>query len=300
MFRYWLAAVRPRTLSIAVVPVLVGSTLAWSETGTFALSVMAATLLAAVLIQAGTNLQNDAADFERGADEPSTRLGPPRATAEGWLPANQVRKGAALSFGLAFALGCYLIAIGGWPILAVGVASIIAGFAYSSGPRPIAYTGYGELFVWIFFGLVAVSGSHYLQTGEISQTAVLAGALIGSPAAAVLVVNNYRDLENDAQVGRRTVAVRFGRSVSRLEFAVLMLAPFLLVPFVHPSGPHSWWWLVPYIMLPRAMTLIKHFWTERPGPAFNRLLAATAHFQLVLGLLICVVGIVDPAFNNSM
>jgi len=300
MVRYWLAAVRPRTLSIAVVPVLVGSTLAWSETGTLALSVMAAALVVAVLIQAGTNLQNDAADYERGADDPSTRLGPPRVTAEGWLPANHVRMGASLSFGLAFTLGCYLIAVGGWPILAVGVASIVAGVAYSSGPRPIAYTVFGELFVWIFFGLVAVSGSYYLQTGEISQTAVLAGALIGSPAAAVLVVNNYRDLENDAQVGRKTAAVRFGRSASRLEFALLMLAPFLLVPFAHKSGADGWWWIVPYIMLPRALILIKQFWSETPGPALNRLLAATAHFQLVLGLLLCVVGIVDPAFSNRM
>lgn len=299
MIRYWLAAVRPRTLSIAVVPVLVGSTLAWSETGALMPSVMAATLLAAVLIQAGTNLQNDAADFERGADDPGTRLGPPRATAEGWLSANQVRTGAVLSFGVAFALGGYLIAVGGWPILAVGVASMVAGVAYSSGPRPIAYTGFGELFVWIFFGLVAVSGSYYLQTGGVSQTAVLAGAVIGSPAAAVLVVNNYRDLENDAQVGRKTVAVRFGRSTSRLEFALLMLAPFILVPFAHRSGADSWWWLMPYIMLPRAVTLIKQFWSEAPGPAFNKLLAATAHFQLVLGLLICVVGIVDPAFAHK-
>lgn len=288
MLKYWLIAIRPKTLSVAVVPVLVGSVLAWLHVGSLAWPVLTAALLAAMLIQVGTNLHNDAADFERGADHPETRLGPARVTAEGWLSAVQVKRGALVSFGLAMLLGLYLIGVGGWPILVLGLASVLAGLAYTGGPRPVAYSALGELFVWVFFGLVAVAGSYYLQTGRLSWAALLAGALVGMPAAAVLVVNNYRDLDNDRQVGKHTLAVRLGRRATRIEYALLMLLPFVLLPLLMLPGGATPGGLLPLLTLPWALQLVRRFGGEPPGPVFNRLLAATAQFQLGFGLLLCL------------
>jgi 1,4-dihydroxy-2-naphthoate octaprenyltransferase len=286
--KYWLIAIRPKTLSIAVVPVLIGSTLAWNHTGDLLWPVLLAALLAALLIQAGTNLHNDAADFERGADCSATRLGPTRVTAQGWLPAAQVHRGALLSFAMAILLGVYLIQIGGWPILTIGLLSIAAALAYTGGPKPVAYTGFGEFFVWLFFGLVAVAGSYYLQTEQLTWTALLAGTLVGMPAAAVLVVNNYRDMDNDEQVGKNTLAVRLGRQASQLEYTVLMLLPFALLPLLPLLGVSGWGWTLPYLSLPSALGLARRFRREPPGPVFNQLLAATARFQLSWGGLLCV------------
>ncbi len=286
--KYWLIAVRPKTLSIAVAPVLAGSTLGWVDAGNLAWPVLSVALGAAVLIQVGTNLYNDAADSKRGADDPAMRLGPARVTASGWLSFTQVRRAAALSFAAAALLGGYLVWVGGWPILVVGLASIAAGLAYTGGPRPIAYSGLGELFVWLFFGLIAVTGSYYLQTGQLSWSAFVAGAMIGMPAAAVLVVNNYRDLENDKRVGKITLAVRLGRHASQVEYAVLMLVPFALLLVFQPLATGSGWLLLPYLVLPWAFALVRRFRDEVPGPVFNQLLAATARFQLSFGLLLCL------------
>jgi 1,4-dihydroxy-2-naphthoate octaprenyltransferase len=284
----WLSAIRPKTLSLAMVPVLVGSVLAWTEGTALRWSVAIAALLAATLIQIGTNLHNDAADFERGADDPATRLGPPRATAEGWLSAREVRRGAALSFTGAFLLGIYLVWVGGWFILVLGLASIAAGLAYTAGPRPIAYSGLGELFVLLFFGVAGVAGSHYLQTGHLSEAAVLAGLAIGLPASAVLAVNNYRDLDNDRAVGKITLAVRLGRPGSRLEYALLMLGPFPLLGLWSSWLNAGLWPLLPLLALPWALALIRRLYVEPPGRGLNRLLAATARFQLGLGSLLCL------------
>lgn len=297
MLRYWIIAIRPKTLSIAVVPVLIGSTLAWIHSGDLAWPVMGAALMAALCIQAGTNLYNDAADYERGADCNATRLGPVRVTAAGWLTAAQVRRGAGVSFATAAALGGYLIWAGGWPILLIGLASIAAGIAYTGGPRPVAYTSLGEVFVWLFFGLVAVVGSYYLQTGELSWAAAVAGALIGMPAAAVLVVNNYRDLENDKAVGKNTLAVQFGRRASEIEYAALMLLPFALLPLLARWGNSPLGGMIPLLLLPWALYLITRLWGAAPGPLCNQLLAATARFQLIFGLLLCL-GLLGLPWEN--
>lgn len=288
MLKYWLLAIRPKTLTIAVIPVLVGSTLGWVDGGSMSWSVMWVALLAALFIQVGTNLHNDAADYERGADDSVTRLGPARVSAEGWLPSAAVRRGATVNFSLAMLAGIYLTWVGGWPILLVGLASIAAAAGYSGGPWPVSYSSLGELFVWLFFGLVAVAGSYYLQTGVLSGAAVIAGSLVGMPAAAVLVVNNYRDLDNDRRAGRNTLAVRWGRSASQLEYASLMLAPFALLPLLHLAGVGGIGWILPGLMLPWAILLVNRFRNETPGPEFNRLLAATAQFHLGLGLLLCL------------
>ena len=287
MLRYWITAVRPKTLSLAVVPVMVGSALAWAQTDSLNWLVIAAALAGATLIQVGTNLHNDAADFERGADNPATRLGPPRVTAQGWLSAEQVRRAALVSFSLAGAIGGYLTWVGGWPILAVGLLSIAAGMAYTGGSRPIAYTPLGEFFVFFFFGLVAVAGSYYLQTGRLTWSASLAGIMVGMPAAAVLVVNNYRDLDNDRRVGKNTLAVRLGRRASQTEYALLMLLPFALLPVLPLVDGIGWWLGLPILVLPWAMTLVRRFRLEPAGPLFNDLLASTAKFQLGFGLLLC-------------
>jgi 1,4-dihydroxy-2-naphthoate octaprenyltransferase len=288
MISHWLIAIRPKTLSLSLVPVVLGNVLGWMNAGMLSWPVMVATLLAALFIQIGTNLHNDAADFEHGADLSPTRLGPPRATAEGWLSASEVRRGATLSFVLAMLAGSYLVWVGGWPILVVGLTSIAAGLAYTGGPKPIAYVGLGELFVFVFFGLAAVAGSYYLQTGGLSWQSLVIGAMIGFLAAAVLVVNNYRDMENDRLAGKHTLAVRFGRRASQIEYTALMLGPFMLLPLLHSIPINSWWLAIPLISTPWALYLVMRFRNETPGRVFNQLLAATAQFQLGFGLLLCL------------
>ena len=250
----WLLAVRPRTLTIAVGPVLVGTAAGSAEAGRFDPAAMAVAMIAAVLIQAGTNLQNDVGDFLRGADG-ADRLGPPRVTSAGWLSAAQVERAAALAFGLAIALGGYLVRLGGWPVLVAGVASIAAGIAYTRGPRPIAYTALGEVFVFVFFGLVAVGGSYYLQAGSLGRSAIGAGAMIGLLAAAVLAVNNYRDIESDRRAGKHTLAACIGGGFARAEYAVLLLAPFALLAALLPLAHMGAAAAMPLIALPWAARL---------------------------------------------
>ncbi|MBF0326826.1 MAG: 1,4-dihydroxy-2-naphthoate octaprenyltransferase [Alphaproteobacteria bacterium] len=279
-WRLWLAAIRPRTLTIAVAPVLAGTALAWSGFGRLSPSVLAATLAGAVAIQAGTNLWNDLGDALRGGDQP-LRQGPPRVTALGWAAPDRVRRAAMLCFALAGLVGLYLAAIGGWPILALGAASLAAGWAYSGGPRPIAYTALGELFVVAFFGLGAVAGTHWLQAGTLTAEVLVVGLALGLPAAAVLMANNYRDLEADRLVGRRTLAIRLGIDGSRVAYALMMLTPFPLM--MAPTAPDGGW--VCLGAAPLAIRLIIDFATRPRGPAFNAILAATARFQVMLGVL---------------
>ena len=278
----WFLACRPKTLSVSLSPVLVGTAVAWHDTGTLLWLPLLAAALGAAFIQIGTNLFNDVGDFLRGTDTPG-RLGPKRATAEGWLTAGKVKAGAWLSFGLAFLCGIYLVWHGGWPIVAIGLASLAAGWAYTGGPKPIAYGPLGEVFVFIFFGLVAVGGSYYLQTLTLMPTALLAAALVGIHAAAVITVNNYRDLDGDAKSGKNTAAVRLGRPATRRIYTLEMLAPYALLPLL---GSLGWLAALPLLSLPLALKLIQRFHREAPGPVFNNILAATAGLQLTFALLL--------------
>jgi 1,4-dihydroxy-2-naphthoate octaprenyltransferase len=282
-FGAWWLAIRPKTLSMSLAPVLVGATLAWRDSGQVAWAVSLIAALAALLIQVGANLHNDAADFERGADTPE-RVGPPRAVAQGWLAARAVRHAAYAAFACAFLLGIGLVWTGGWPILVLGLASLGAGLAYTGGPRPIAYTGMGELFVFLFFGLAAVAGTYYLGTGAMSDAALAAGAALGSIAAAVLTANNYRDLDNDRRAGKITLAVRIGRRATRIEYAALLLSPYALLPLI-AHGAAAW---LPLLSLPGALWLIARFARTPPGAAFNALLARTAQLQLAFGVLLAL------------
>lgn len=278
----WFLACRPKTLSVSLSPVLVGTAVAWHDSGALLWLPLLAAVLGAAFIQIGTNLFNDVGDFLRGTDTPE-RLGPKRATAEGWLTPGKVKAGAWLSFALAFLCGIYLVAHGGWPIVIIGLASLAAGWAYTSGPKPIAYGPLGECFVFLFFGLVAVGGSYYLQTLTLSPLALIAATLVGIHAAAVITVNNYRDLDGDAKSGKNTLAVHFGRPATRHIYTVEMLAPYTLLPLLHSLG---WLAVLPLLSLPLALKLIRRFHFEALGPVFNNILAATAGLQLTFAILL--------------
>jgi 1,4-dihydroxy-2-naphthoate polyprenyltransferase len=279
----WVAAARPKTLLLSLAPVLAGIGLALAQTHRLALGTALATLAAALAIQVGTNLHNDAADFERGTDTPD-RLGPPRAAAQGWFSPGEVRTAAHLAFGLAFLLGLVLVLRGGWPILVLGLAAIACGYAYTSGPRPIAYGPFGELYVLGFFGIAAVAGSHYLQVLELDQSALLLGVALGLPAAAVLLLNNYRDLETDRAAGRRTLCHYLGRSRARLLYGALLLLPLPLILAAALPGPA---WLT-VAAIPSALHLTARLFGGASGPELNPLLAQTALYQgLLTGLLLC-------------
>ncbi len=282
-WRVWLTATRPRTLSIAATPVLVGTALAWGEGAVPAWLPMLAALGCAILIQVGTNLHNDAADFARGADQPG-RIGPLRVTAAGWASPAAVRRATVLSFVAALLLGAYLVTVGGWPILLAGVASLLAGWSYSGGRHPVSHSPWGEVLVLVFYGLVAVAGSHWLQAGRGSVNAWLAGLVVGLPAAAVLLVNNYRDLEADLRNGRRTLAGQLGRERVRRLYAALMLLPFAILLLLAGHGlPGAW---LGFVALPICAALIRRLYRSEPGPQLNLLLAGTAQAGFLLGLLL--------------
>jgi 1,4-dihydroxy-2-naphthoate octaprenyltransferase len=217
-FKIWLSAARPRTLPAAIAPVIVGSALAWRE-GAFKAPAALACLGFALLVQTGANFANDYYDFIKGADT-AERVGPRRAVASGLVAPSVMRVAMWLVFALAFAVGLTLLRYGGWPLLVVGVVSIASGVAYTGGPFPLGYHGLGDVFVFIFFGLVAVAVTFFVQTGQVSVEAWMAGAAIGALAANILLVNNYRDTETDAKAGKRTLVVRFGKSFARVQFAM--------------------------------------------------------------------------------
>ena len=281
----WFLACRPKTLSVSLSPVLVGTAVAWHDTHRILWLPLLAAALGAAFIQIGTNLFNDVGDYLRGTDTPD-RLGPRRATAEGWLGARAVRLGAWLSFALAFLCGIYLVGHGGWPIVAIGLASLAAGWAYTGGPKPIAYGPLGEIFVFVFFGLVAAGGSFYLQTLTMTAVALIAATLVGIHAAAVITVNNYRDLDGDAKNVKNTLAVLLGRPATRQVYTAEVLAPYLLLPLLAPVL--GWLAALPLFSLPLAIRLIQRFHREAPGPVFNNILAATAGLQLAFALLLAL------------
>ena len=219
------------------------------------------------------------ADFERGADRPD-RIGPLRVTAAGWATPRHVHRAAALSF----ALGGFLVQQGGWPILAIGVASLIAGWAYSDGAHPISHSALGEVYVLVFFGLLAVAGSHWLQSGSTALVPWLGGAAVGLPAAAVLLVNNYRDRDADLRQGRRTLAARLGDAASKRAYAALVPLPFALVLGVAwLTSPGA---LLALLVLPYALSLMPRLHRQASGAQLNGLLGATAKLGLWLGLLL--------------
>ena len=278
--RAWLAAARPRTLTTSVAPVAVGAACA-KAAGALAWGPLAAALAGAFAIQIGTNFANDVFDHDRGADGPD-RLGPARAVASGWITPGAMRAAIALAFAVATACGAYLTAVAGWPVVAIGVASILSGLAYTGGPWPLAYHGLGDVFVLAFFGVVATCGTALVAGGRVTGLAVAASLPVGALATAVLVVNNLRDRAGDARAGKRTLAVRLGRRGALLEYAALVAAAYAIAGgLALVRGP---WLLLPIATLPLAFAQVRDLARAVTGPSFNRCLAATARLVLVFGV----------------
>lgn len=279
--RAWIAAARPKTLSAAVVPVLMGSALAAHEPAAITWWVFVCALAGAVLIQIATNLINDALDFKKGADT-AERLGPVRVTAAGLIRPETVMTAAWVCLMGAALCGIPLMVRGGWPMLVIGLASIAAAYAYTGGPYPLAYRGLGEVFVVIFFGLVAVGGTFYAHSLQLTRGALLAGLAAGSLATVLLVINNLRDVDGDRRSDKRTTVVRFGERFARIEIAFFALAPFAAVALIGMRGL-----LVTLAALPLAVALLVRVSRSR-GAELNRCLALAGGLQWAFGLLFVI------------
>jgi len=279
-----MVAARPRTLPAAVAPVLVGTSLAASEDVFKPLRFVCA-LIGSIFIQIGTNLANDYSDARRGADT-EDRLGPVRVTAGGLVPPRRVLTWTYVAFGIAVLAGVYLIAVAGWELLAVGIASIVAGVLYTGGPKPYGYEGLGELFVFLFFGIVAVVGSYFVQTEDLERAAFDLAVPVGLLAAAILVVNNVRDIDTDRRAGKRTLAVRVGREKARRLFT-LMIA-FAYIALIGIVFELSAWVLLPLLTIPLAVPLVRTVNTRTDGASLNGALADTGRLLAVFSLLLSV------------
>ena len=285
-WRVWWLAARPRTLSLALAPVAVGTALAMADGRARALPALAAAL-GALLLQIGTNLANDVFDFERGIDD-ADRIGPPRVTQLGVVSAAAMRTATAAVFAGAAIVGVYLVAVGGWPIALIGALSITAGLAYSGGPYPLGTHGLGDLAVFLFFGVIAVCGSYFVQALALPPRVVAASLPLGAFATAVLAVNNVRDIETDTRAGKRTLAVRMGRSAARAEYTLLVLGAYALLPAFWIGGVASAWVLLPAASLPWAVAQIRTVAARSDGPSLNRALVGTARLGFVFALLLAV------------
>jgi 1,4-dihydroxy-2-naphthoate octaprenyltransferase len=279
-------AARPKTLTAAVAPVLVGTGLAASD-GVLAVRPAVAAMVGAILIQIGTNLANDYYDFVRGGDT-EERVGPVRVTQAGILPPAAVKRGMIVTLAAAMAVGVYLVSVGGWPIVVIGLASVACAVAYTGGPYPLAYHGLGDVFVFVFFGLVAVGGTYWVQGLSLPPDALLAGAGLGALSTAILVVNNLRDIETDAKAQKRTLAVRLGEAGTKAQYVIMLLVgaavPVVgIVAFDWPVATIAALVFVPMAAAPlRAVLLFESPVTLLPA------LGATARLVVIYGVVLAV------------
>jgi 1,4-dihydroxy-2-naphthoate octaprenyltransferase len=278
----WILAARPKTLPAAASPVIVGTAIAIG-TKNFSLFPALAALLGALLIQIGTNFANDVFDYKKGADT-HERVGPVRVVSAGILSPGQVFAGMWLTFGLATLAGIYLLIVGGWPVVVIGLLSILSGIAYTGGPFPLGYNGLGDLFVFIFFGLVAVCGTYYVQALNLVPLAWWGAIPVGLLATAIIVVNNLRDIATDAKVGKKTLAVRLGARGAQVEYFLLLGISYLIPPVMWALGVSSGWVMLSWLSLPLAFPLIKAIQTQK-GRALNPVLGGTARLELIYSLL---------------
>jgi len=282
----WILASRPATLPAAAAPVIVGSALAASAS-VFRWDAFVVILFAALAIQIGVNFANDLADAEKGADT-AARIGPTRAVSTGLLTASRMKQGIVVAFGLATIAGFYLIWLAGWVILAIGVVSIAAALGYTNGPVPYGYYGLGELFVFIFFGLVATVGTRYVYDGTAPADAWAGGIAVGLLAAAILVANNTRDVDTDRVAGKRTLAVILGRNAARWLYASSVIGAFAVVLVAALTGTLPTWSLLTLAALPLTIQPIRTIFTETAGPPLIGVLKATARLQLVFAVLLSI------------
>ena len=295
----WTLAIRPQTLPAGAAPVVVGVGVAWRD-GVFAVGPAIAALAGAILIQIGTNLANDYYDAAKGVDT-DERTGFTRVTQSGLLPAHAVKRAMWASFAAAVVIGCYLAYIGGIPIVLIGIASIVAGITYAGGPLPFGSYGLGDLFVFIFFGLIGVSGTYYVQAvavlaepfpvwlppGTLTSTVIIASIPIGCLTTAILVVNNYRDIESDATAGKRTLAVLIGPRATRIEFLCLVAIAFVVPAGLVLAG-YGWSLALPLLVLPYAGIVTLAMLTTPPGPSLNRTLEQTGKLLTGFAVLFAV------------
>jgi 1,4-dihydroxy-2-naphthoate octaprenyltransferase len=278
----WILASRPKTLLAAVVPVIVGSALAIYADSFKPIAAVIA-LMCSVLIQVGTNFTNDLYDFLKGADK-KDRSGPHRALASGWLPASEMKIAVILTYGFAFILGMYLVYIGGLPILIIGILSILAGFAYTAGPYPLAYNGLGDIFVFLFFGLVGTIGTFYVQTLQVTPLVFWSSIPVGALITNILVVNNYRDTEEDRIAGKKTLAVLFGKRFARYQYIFFMIVSYLTPLVVYFTFRQNVWVFLPLLTFPISFKLVKMIFTFE-GKQLNKTLELTARLSLLYGIL---------------
>jgi 1,4-dihydroxy-2-naphthoate octaprenyltransferase len=278
----WLLAARPKTLPAAAAPVLLGIALAYHD-GVFAFFPALAALAGALLIQVGTNFANDYFDFKQGADT-SERLGPMRVTQAGLMKPEETRLGMWVAFGFSALIGAYLVWTAGWPVIGIGILSIAAGIAYTGGPFPLGYNGLGDLFVFIFFGLVAVGGTYFVQAGTVTRAVLLSAVPIGLLATAILVVNNLRDIETDKKAGKRTLAVRIGAAGTRTEYVALVVGAYSVIFILAMTGVVPPGSILTWLSLVMAVPLIRTVRTKR-GKVLNEALAGTGRLELVFAIL---------------
>jgi 1,4-dihydroxy-2-naphthoate octaprenyltransferase len=284
----WVQAARPRTLPAAIAPVLVGTAAAWQWAGHLPRVVaFIVALIGSIFIQIGANLANDYSDARRGADTVD-RLGPVRVTSAGLVTPQRVLRATWIAFAVALACGIYLTIVAGWVILVIGLASIAAGVLYTGGPRPYGYAGLGEVFVFLFFGLVAVNGSYYVQLEELDALPLGLSIAVGFLATAILVVNNVRDIETDRRAGKNTSAVRMGRANAVNMYRLLVGGAFVILPFSIWAGECQWWPLLGLLAIPMAIKPVRVLETHTDGPALNKCLAATGALLGVYSLLVTI------------
>jgi 1,4-dihydroxy-2-naphthoate octaprenyltransferase len=283
-FRIWLSAARPQTLAASIVPIMVGASLAWSHYA-FRLDTTIVALLCALLIQVGTNFANDYYDFVKGADT-DDRIGFERATALGLISPQAMLTATYLTMGLAFLVGLYLVWVGGWIIFLIGILSMLFGVLYTGGPYPLGYNGLGDIFVFIFFGIIAVSGTYYVNALEWSTTSLVASLPVGALCVNILVVNNLRDIHQDKISGKRTLGVLFGEKMLKMEYLGLIFTAFL-IPFIfyHFYG-YGIAIMLPYLALPLAWMLIKQVYYHDDKKELNKTLERTAQFMILFGVLL--------------
>ena len=285
-FNAWVLASRPKTLPAAVAPVIVGTALAYADRS-FSLLPALAALAVALLLQIGVNLANDYFDFKKGIDT-EDRLGPARVTQSGLIPPGRVKAAMDIVFAMTLLPGIYLVTRGGWPVLVIGGASIIAALAYSGGPYPLASHALGDLFVFVFFGLVAVCGTFYVQTLKLTPMVFLMGIVEGLLITAILVINNLRDIETDRRAGKHTLAVLIGTQSARAEYALLLAVAYTIPLLLWFCNLGRVWMLLPLASLPLALKQIRLVWQKPGGSILNQVLAATAILALFFSLLLSI------------
>lgn len=282
----WMEAARLHTLPAAFVPVLIGGTLAWSH-DKFHVGATLVALFCALLIQIGTNFANDYFDHKKGADR-DDRVGFTRATASGWVEPETMWKATLLTMGIAFLAGLWLVWHAGWVILLLGVLSLLFGVLYTGGPFPLGYNGLGDLFVFLFFGLVAVAGTYYVNALSWSPEAFWLAVPIGTLCVNILVVNNLRDVEQDRISGKRTLGVLFGEGALKGEYALMLLTAWLILPLMIPLFGYNLWILLPWAATPRAWSLLHVIRTHREKSRLNQTLSRTAQLMVIYGLLLAI------------